>query len=380
MNMRTALNNRQLKQLKYASGTTGKLLLRDCGGFLNGSWCDFFAKSPDATIFHSTEYIRYGSIENGFGDMLLVEHQGNPCFALPVHWGGVLKITTGYSGVVFPESNTERQLRHFVEKFVEFVMLNTHLRIEIIQSGQSATALMPSRRNLISSYMHQALIQEKQGTYTRVVDLRPDQDTKLSMRSCLMNNFESKIRNQIKKAIDNDVRTISFDLRDKTDIDNFVDQYHLMHTETFLRTGETPHPKYHFINLIRSFLTMEGTCIGTIAIKDNTPIAGVISTRFREVCLYWSGCSTILGQKMNGNAAALLGAMEFSGNAGAKFFETGRFNRGLDGSKESAIERFKSQFGGEHLPVEYFVSLSVKSLSVKFLHRLVNFFSRLFPL
>ena len=370
--MRNVLNDRQLKKLKYARDMTGTYLLRDFEGVLTDSWIQFFAKSPDTTIFHSTEYTRYAFNENGFGDMLLVEYQGNPCFAIPVHWGGVLSITTGYSGVVFPDSTTEKQIRHFVERFVDFINLNPHLRIEVIQSAQSATTFMSMRRNLISSYIHKALIQDRQGTFTRVIDLCANEAPNLSKQDWLMENLESKIRNQIKKAIEKGVRTTSSDLSDKTLIDQFIDQYYLIHAETFLRTGQNPHSKSHFINLLDGLLTIEGSCTGTIASYDGTPIAGVISTRFRDLCLYWSGCSTTLGQKMNGNAAALFGAMEYNANLGAKYYETGRFNRKNDNVKEVSITHFKSQFGGGYIPVESFLSEGAKSLPVIFVKSLMS--------
>jgi hypothetical protein len=72
------------------------------------------------------------------------------------------------------------------------------------------------------------------------------------------------------------------------------------------------------------------------------------------------------------NAAALFGAIEYNANLGAKYYETGRFNRKNDNVKGVNITHFKSQFGGDYIPVESFLSEGAKSLPVIFVKSLIS--------
>ena len=354
---RTSYNSIQIKRLKYPRGMSGKLLLEDLHGGLSKSWKIFFEKSPDSTIFHQVEYIRYASTENKFGDLLLVEYKEVPCFALPLHWGGRWELTTGYSGIVFPESDTEKELHHHLIRFVDWIKLNTTVNLQIIQSAQSKNVVMASRRNLISSYLHAALSPYGQGTYSRIVNIGEFNDYALLQNKFdnpVFKNFDGKLRNQIRTAIKKGVCVESVDLSDLSKRDNFVEIYSQLHVETFARTNQKPHDKLHFNCLIQGLVSEEGTCIGTLSIFDKKPIAAVITTMYRDDCLYWSGGSSLTGQQLSGNAVALFSAMEYCALLGGKRFETGRFNRRADGSKESNIEHFKSQFGGDYILVENF--------------------------
>ena len=357
--------------INIPSGYFGFFFDADGGSKISKEWNQFLRQSPERTVYHAIGYMEFAAHQNGWGGLLCVEKQGQPYFALPVHPASGGGVTTGYSGVLFPVCENDRQLRARVSAFVELLNANHGLDFEIIQSAQAVGWNEISRRKLISAEMASAKSLRVFSCFSRIIDIgRFDVLTvneigeipELESMKSLLLTFDGDARNQIRNALRNGLTVKSFDLGQSSERDNFFDVFVPIHESSWTRTGMKPHSRSYFESLSTGIASSEGDDIGVVVYLGDQPIAAVNVHNFEGRSVYWSGCSTEIGKEMNGNPLALLGGMVAAQMKGAKLFELGRFYPSEKSDKEIAITAYKRQFGGQIHSVFVSKKYSMQSL------------------
>ena len=93
--------------------------------------------SPDHTLYHLWPYIEFTRAQNGLADLYLISREGSALLGLTVHFWTGMGVDSGYSGVVFPATDKERQLRRSVAALGEVLRANDRLQFRFHQSLQA---------------------------------------------------------------------------------------------------------------------------------------------------------------------------------------------------------------------------------------------------
>ena len=355
---------RALRDLRYPSGLDIKTIWFDEESSANDQiaepWTEFLAKSPEASCYSSPPYISFAARQNGIACVVCAEKGGAPYFAIPVHPKPLQGWTTGYSGVLFPDADNERQLKKRLDAFQQFLSANPRISIEILQSAQIRGWRDQRRRNQIFSTMAGIKGIDTTSVFTRVIDFEetfiPEGDgLDLQQEPDWLTKFlqiiDPQLRNQIRRSSRDGVSVKSFNLSSTEEREEYLGHFIPLHEESWKRTGMTPHTSDYLHALSIAISSGGASDIGIIASRDGCTLAAVNVHVFGEQSLYWSGCSSTDGMKLNANPLALLAGIIEARRAGASSFELGRFNVRERSSKELAITKYKSQFGGTLYPI-----------------------------
>ena len=354
---------------------------------LSGPWKGFFANSPDRCLYHGGSYLEFATRENGFAGILGIEKEGEPFVAFPIHPRRRHSFTTGYSGILFAQVPTEKQLRKRIEVLREFLILNRNFNIEIIQSAQAISYKDDHRRNMLAAQLGELPSFRIQNCYTRVLDLSNyefnqdlvelDPTVNQDVERLLL-TFEGEVRSQIRKALRSGLSLRFYDLSIEIERKQYLEGFIPVHEESWLRTGMRPHPRSYLEGLTLAVINSGGRDLGVTVNHNSAVVAAVNVHVYGGNSLYWSGCSSEVGKRMNANPLALLGGMIAARHYGAEVYEIGRFFPGEKSSKERAITAYKAQFGGVVMPVFNGEKISGRQLFMRTTRRLiVKFFRRL---
>ena len=329
---------------------------------------EFVARSPESTIYHSPPYIGFARRENGAADILVVRSQGTPMFGIPIHPDSLGRwISTGYSGVLFPDCGRESVLRASVTAFQQLLNVNRLLGFRIEQSVQGSGYATPGRTTLLAQLLWDDRNQERPA-YTRILPLStglvsrgagaPEVDG-ASLDNKLLAQYDGDVRNQIRQALRRGL-SVRVSILDKTathaDTMDAYRRYMPVQAESYARTGMVAHTLDYWLGLSEAVQRGGGTDVVVLVTDESgTDVAGVTCHAFRGRAIYWSGASTASGKSARANPLALHAAITACASIGVTTFELGRFDSSERSEKERAITHYKAQFRGQLLPVLNFV-------------------------
>src|SRR5256885_3842070 len=81
----------------------------------------FVANSPDRTLYHELPLVAFMGAQGRGGDLVLLEEDGEPRFAVPAYPHDAYALDAGYSGLVLPPVTTERSVRRAVGAFFDLL-------------------------------------------------------------------------------------------------------------------------------------------------------------------------------------------------------------------------------------------------------------------
>jgi hypothetical protein len=326
---------------------------------------EFVLKSPEQTVYHHEPYFEYARGDDAGGpcELALFLQEGNPAFALPLHFRPPNRVITGYSGILFPPGGTEVALRRSIRSLATLLDANPDLRFEVIQSAQAPAYDDPRRVLFVRRFLAE-LDLETRPLFTRV--LRLDQHARIeeapssfpgsvlitpdSLENAQLASYDGDARNQIKRAFLRDGLSVYAFFGDRAA--GTTSGYELLqplHQATWARSGWSPHPLSYWLDLSASINRPEGASDLVVMVSDagGSPVAGVVCHRYRGRALYWSGCSNDDEGLKRANPLCLHAAISICD-------ATGDVDAREPSRKERAVTSYKSQFRGELLEVVNF--------------------------
>lgn len=283
-------------------------------------WARFLERHPDASVFHS------------------------------IAWLKALRLTYGYQPIVFTTSSPTSELANGVV----FCDVNSWLTGRRLVSlpfsdhceflGDSSEALNFLIRHLQTisrrqhwKYLELRPIHRNFGGAAEEIGLRPSATYLLhtiDLRPTLDELFRSFDRDCVQRRIQRAERAGLIEKCGRSD-DLLKDFYTLL-VLTRRHHGVPPAPYTWFRNLVQ----FQGLALEIrVAYKDRTPIAAILTLRFRDVVYYKYGCSDERFKKFGATPWLLWKAMIDGKSNGGNEFDMGR-----SGSENSGLIEFKSHW------------------------------------
>lgn len=176
-----------------------------------------------------------------------------------------------------------------------------------------------------------------ESSHARVLDLRQPEEA-------LLGQFSRDARQQIRKAT-----AVGITARQVSWAD-YLERYYEVHSATYIRTGETPHPREYFEG-IATRMAPRGNSVLWAAFE---PGGGVIAfhntARLGSGAMYHTGCSLEPALETGANYLAFWSAIRGAREAGCDRYELGEVFVGDVTGKKRGLTTFKSKFGGEIVP------------------------------
>jgi hypothetical protein len=157
----------------------------------------------------------------------------------------------------------------------------------------------------------------------------------------LWNGLSDLAKRKIRKARDS-----GYQAEKACWMDN-IEQYYELHTSTYLRTGESPHPKEYFSG-IAHHLSKDGYSVLWRALdKEGNVCSYHNMARFKEGAYYHTGCSLPTDAELGVNYLLFWEAMLGAKKMGVHWYDAGWiFPHGAT-EKQKGLTHFKTRFGGE---------------------------------
>jgi Acetyltransferase (GNAT) domain len=325
------------------------------------------AQSREGTLYSAPPYLEFARGQNGRADLLWLTSDGNPVLGMPVHPVDSLRISTGYSGMMFARGSRDAPLRRGVAALMALLATNKRLGFEILQCAQAPaygdSAYLTSLACLLASHRL-----EGPSLYSRILDVEPltggsaaaldvgsltigspagpDVSSELLLEHGL-GPYEAELRNQIRQAIRRGLSVTCATPSTGVELQSVYGEFTPLHRESWGRTGMTPHRLEYWTALARAIVDGGGRDMVICAREaDGTAVAAVTCHLHDDRALYWAGASSERGLAARANPLCLHAAIQACRQLGVRHFELGRFDARESSQKELAITRYKAQFGG----------------------------------
>jgi hypothetical protein len=317
------------------------------------------AVSRERCLYNTPAYIDFARAQNGHADLLWLVREGSPVLGLPLHPAGDARITTGYSGAMFADIPGEAAMRRGVVALVALLNANKRLGFQVLQAAQAPAYDDPARVTTLA-YLLDEHGHSGPPLYSRVLELEPlaggdvanpDVSSELLLEHNL-STYASKLRNQVRRAVGRGLRVTCLLPSTDAELQAAYREFVPLHHESWRRTGMTPHQAEYWMALVRAILDGSG-CDMVIYVRDvdGQALAAVTCHLREDRALYWAGVSSERGLHCQANPLGLHAAIQASRQLGVRHFELGRFHARESSQKELAITRYKSQFGGDLVPI-----------------------------
>lgn len=281
-------------------------------------------KFPDATIFHSIEWLKVLVDSYGYQPHYLMSKNENNINAI-IPLMEVNSRLTGKRGICLPFSDyCEPLLSDSADAVNIWEKLNwlgkTGAWQFIETRGKSAlnTNHLPNE----TFYRHRISLTENE----KVVF------------NNLRGNYRSKIRKSIKEGVE---------VRHLTTMAAMEDYYRL-HCLTRKRHGLPPQPLYFFKNIHKHIISQNLGFV-SLAFYNNQTVAGAVYFHFGDTLVYKFGASDAQFQKHNPNFLLMWDAIQWGCNNGYKTFCFGKTSVENEG-----LVQFKDGWGAEKTVLNYY--------------------------
>jgi hypothetical protein len=310
----------------------------------------FIGESPEYTIYHAKNYIDFSAKYNKFAGLYVIKSSGRSLVAIPLHWVGYNRYTSGYTGILFPKSDNEKVLKVAVQALAHFLRTNSSIEFNFIQSLQAPGGTVRERTTAIAALISKEFDLQG-GTYSRAIRLSGSGGAGQEGAVPLINRYDSKIRNQIRNGLKKDleVRVTYIDENSVSTIENKLTSLHSLLVQCRNETDMGVKELDEWSDECRA-VTAAGGQILLVELVYQAVICAVTMTYISgRSALYWMGFSNSLGKQISASAIGLHQSILESQKLGLDYFEVGRtdYRRERLNKKEMAITQFKDQFGGD---------------------------------
>ncbi|QWG25101.1 GNAT family N-acetyltransferase [Bradyrhizobium sediminis] len=169
---------------------------------------------------------------------------------------------------------------------------------------------------------------------SQVIALEPDQET-------LWMGLSKTARNLVRRTEKAGFKVESVDWRES------LDTYYAIHTETYLRTGVSPHPRAYFEGIANRMSPSGASRLLALKSPGGEAVAFHNMALFGAGACYHTGCSRDIAQGDSVGYLLMWEAIKAAKSAGALWFDCGLIFPGATDSKQKGLTLFKTRFGGE---------------------------------
>jgi hypothetical protein len=311
--------------------------------------------SREESVYSTPSYVEFARSQNGRADLLWLVRDGNPVLGLPLHPVGDLRVTTGYSGLMFADAPGDAPLRRGVAALAALLDANERLGFQALQAAQAPAYDDPARITAL------AFLFDRHGLsgpplYSRILDLEPladrgggepDLGSELLLEHGL-EPYEAELRNQVRQGVRRGLHVTCALPSTDAEVQDAYRDFVSLHRESWQRTGMTPHRPEYWTALARAILGGGGRDMVVYARDaDGAALAAVTCHLRAGKALYWAGASSESGLRSRANPLCLHAAIQACRQLGVQHFELGRFHAREPSQKELAITSYKAQFGGD---------------------------------
>jgi hypothetical protein len=326
----------------------------------------FIQNSPELTIYHREEYIRFSQKYNGIADLYVIKRGGQSLVAFPLHRISFNKYTSGYSGILFPNSDNEKILRSSIQAFIAFLRKNPKLDFDFYQSLQAVGGLSRKRAACLGSILSKDL-DLNGGTFSRVLNLDRIRDLCATkgdgFNNLLLDCYDSKIRNQIRTGLKKKpvVTSTVIESNSSTNIEEKIRCLYPLLSECRNETGMGLKSSREWVDEVGAIVNSGGKAIIVELCLENQPCCAIITYVSMVSAIYWMGFSNTKGKRISAAAICLHYSIQQAEKLGVNHYEIGRTDHKQNrlNKKEIQIYNFKSQFRGEVYPVLRIHSMGV---------------------
>lgn len=315
----------------------------------------WISRSPERNLYSTPSYVNFAHVQNGRGDLLWLTREGSPVLGLPVHPLGRWRVGTGYSGAMFAEGPRDATLRRGVTALSALLAANPRLGFQVLQSAQSPAYDDPARVASLAFLLASHGLTGP-SLYSRILELEPlaggaAKEPEVCGELLLehgLRPYQAELRNQVRQAVRRGLHaSCTLPGNDAELLDAYA-EFTPLHTESWKRTGMTPHRLEYWTALARAILDGGGQDMVVCAREDDGTMVAAVTCHLRgERALYWAGASTERGLAARANPLCLHATIQACRQLGVRHFELGRFDARETSPKEIAITRYKAQFGGD---------------------------------
>jgi len=300
-----------------------------CDPLRDPRWGEFVDRHGDASIFHSVGWLEALRQTYGYEPLFVTTSGDSEALSNGMVFCTVRSWLTGSRVVSMPFSDHCAPL---VEDGHELEALITFLKAEVMRSQCGYLELRPLK--VLNSGLPQRMQLEQDCSYCiHHLDLRP------SLGEIYEGFHKSCVQRKISKAG-----------REKLQYqegrsEEMLSKFYKLLLQTRRRQQLPPQPIEWFRNLI--------DCLGSkvkvrVASKDGRPIAGMITTHFRDAGVYKYGCSDARYHNLGGMFLLMWRAIQDAKAAGARIFDFGRSDQ-----QNAGLVAFKDHWGATKSPLLY---------------------------
>lgn len=299
---------------------TRTLTARSVAPDRSSKWSDFVETHPDATVFHTSEWL--SAVETVFGyeprHVLLTDDSGAVRAVVP----GVLASEGVGNSVLNPFCEYGFPL---IDAGVEGVAV-----LSVLGDADGTRIVKDTGWSGVSGYNPAGYGGIRTGTSIRLSLDRPFADLRETA-------FEKDVRRCVRTAHDHGV-SVS---------EGIVSEFYPLYLDTMKRLGSPQFPERFFAALADAL----GDSVAVLlAHHGDEPIAGVFLFEWGETTMVWTPASRRAHWEHRPNHLLYVEAIERACAAGRSVVDFGRSRRG------SSVHEFKSQFGGFAHPLTSFVT------------------------
>jgi len=295
----------------------------------DGRWADFVERHPKASIFHTVGWLR------------------------------ALRLTYGYEPVVFTTSSPTGELKNGVV----FCRINSWLtgrRLVSLPFSDHCEPLCDSAEDM--NFLMGYLLTIRELQKFKYIELRPVNGR--FDQTCAGDGFQSAGRyflhtvdlrpelNRIFRSLDKDSVQRRVDHARRSGLvercgrsDDLLKEFYALFVATRRRHHLPPVPYVWLQNLIRC---QNDALEIRVAYNDKTPIAAILTLRFRKTVYYKYGCSDLRLKKMGATPWLLWRAIEAAQSNGMSEFDMGRTQE-----DHAGLLRFKNHWVQQPKPLVY---------------------------
>ncbi len=198
--------------------------------------------------------------------------------------------------------------------------------------------LAPAFRNGTTGQTEQAdhLMDQREEAHTWLLDLKRTETE-------LWDGMEGRARTEVRKAEKKGVTVREAEKHEGQ-------MYYRLHSETYRRTGVSPHPLAYFERIWSDFFE-KGLCRVFMAERDGRTIAAVNISLYKDAAEYWTGASSQEALKTGANSLLQWTAIRWMRSEGLAFYNCGEAFPHATTGKHKGLNDFKRSFGGYLSPL-----------------------------
>ncbi|MBR0704817.1 GNAT family N-acetyltransferase [Bradyrhizobium diazoefficiens] len=304
-------------------------------------WDSLVRSSPDGWVFGLrdwqqlvTEVEPWEFQELGFGlldgtelvAVMPLHFQRSSKIAASSGWGGAGPIVADGIAAVRYESIVVEALGEAIKR----ATLSGAVRLDIASSPVTRRAISGERAD--GSYAVSGFADRSLRSQVIALD-RSEQEIWLGL--------SKTARNLIRRAEKAGYRV------EQVDWEANLDAYYDVHTETYLRTGVTPHPKAYFAGIAKRIAASGSARLFAIMTPASEPIAFHNMAVLGPGAFYHTGCSRDIAGSDGVGYLLMFGAINAARSSGVTRYDCGWIFPEASEGKQKGLTLFKTRFGGE---------------------------------